>query len=873
MKTGRLLILLLAAILPRSAESLDTLKIGGLNGLDPYHTAETYPIVLALSGGGARGLSSIGVLRAFEEKGIVVTGIAGTSIGGVVGGLYSCGFSADQLASIVRNTDFNELFANRPARSTMFLTQRQERDRHVIMVRLDGFQPRIPQGLTSGQLLTSLLSSLTSRAMYQSGGDFSRLKIPFRAVTTDVVSGQMDVLSKGSLADAMRATMAFPLAFTGVEDGGRLLMDGGMVAPVPVEVARSLGDSSSFVVAVNTTSPLLPKEKLKTPLDIAHQVTTIMTADQLADQMKLADFVITPDLRNYSAADFNDKDSLIAIGYRIGKRAADSIIAVLSRRPDTAHLFVASVKLNQTDSVLAFALRTQVQGKTLTRKELQNRLSSIVRDFGLFELDATLTRCSLAAQDPVPMPPYCLAVSAMRTISRDKAHIRFSGVTHYPVDSLVHLMDLPNSEITAAVLGRSLERVLNLYHLDGYDLADVRGVTIDPDSALISITIDEAVISRIDVEKNRRTRDWLVRSYAPLRVGQLYSTRRADQGTDNLYGTDLFERVSIIPRRERDSAVADITVEERPSVQVRLGWHWDDEFQSEQFAELLNDNLMGVGLEYLLHAQYSKERQLYYGEMKLNRIFKSYLTSQLQLYHSRLDRPLYAGTDSIVAVRDEDRTGASLRVGQQIARLGTVSGGLKIEQVQFKDSRGGGTQKLNLSILSIESLVETFDRWPYPSSGKKHLLELQSSGKALGGEAEFTKFFTSLEAYFPLGHLVNYHPRLSIGLSKEGLPPTEQFYMGGQQSFAGLKTFQRSGDKMFLLNQELRFKLPFRFYLIGRYDLGEVYSTIEQVKLRNLHHGVGLTLAYDSFLGPVELAYGASDSDNRRVYFSAGLSF
>ena len=102
------------------------------------------------------------------------------------------------------------------------------------MVRLDGFHPKIPQGLTSGQLLTSLLSSLTSRAMYQSGGDFSKLTIPFRAVTTDVVSGQMDVLSSGSLADAMRATMAFPLAFTGVEDGGRLLMDGGMVAPVPV---------------------------------------------------------------------------------------------------------------------------------------------------------------------------------------------------------------------------------------------------------------------------------------------------------------------------------------------------------------------------------------------------------------------------------------------------------------------------------------------------------------------------------------------------------------------------------------------------------------------------------------------------------------
>lgn len=860
-------------ILPCTGFSSDSLVIGGLSGCDPSNTKETYPIVLALSGGGARGMSSIGILKAFEEKGIVVTGLAGTSIGGIVGGLYACGYSADQLEEIIENTDFNDLFANKPARLTMFLAQRQERDRHLVAMRFDGFHPRIPQGLTAGQHLTSMLTSLTSRAAYQAGGDFSRLKIPFRAVTTDVVSGKMEVLSNGSLADAMRATMAFPLAFTAVETGSMLLMDGGMVAPIPVEVARSLGDTSSFVVAVNTTSPLLPREKLLTPLNIANQVTSIMTADKLTSQLKQADFVITPDLHNWTSADFDATDSLIEVGYRVGTRAADSIIGVLSRRADTAKIHISSVAFDRTDTLVAFAIRTQVSGKSLTRHELRVRLSEVVRDFNLFELEASLELCEPKVPGPVTGSSYCLSVRASRPLERRNVKFSFSGLTRYSPDVLIKIMDLPDTLISAPALKRGLDLLVNLYHVDGYDLADIQKVTIENEHSVINIALDEAIVRRIDVERNKHTRDWLIRSYVPMKVGELYSTKRADNGATNLYGTDLFERVSVAPRHVHDSAIAVISVDERPSAQVRLGWHWDDEYKSEQFIEVLNDNLMGIGLEYLFHAQYSNEHQSFYGELKANRIFRSYLTSRIRLYHDRLDRPLYDLQDSSVGVRSEHRTGGQLTVGQQIARLGTLSGGLMIEQVRSRDSRTGQTQRLNLSLLSIESLVETFDRWPYPNSGKKHMLNLQFAAKALGGEAEFTKFFTSLEAYMQLARLWNYHPKLSLGLSKKGLPATEQFFMGGQQSFAGLKSFQRSGDKIFMLNQELRFKLPLRFYLIARYDLGEVYAQLDQVKLRNLHHGVGATLAYDSFLGPVELSYGISDTDNHRVYFSAGLSF
>ncbi|MCP4634018.1 MAG: hypothetical protein GY855_13920, partial [candidate division Zixibacteria bacterium] len=138
-----------------------------------YNPPDDRPkIGLALSGGGARGLSQIGLLRAFEEANIQIGAIAGTSIGGIIGGLYTSGYSADSIEQIVKSINFPELFSNRPHRNSMFLTQRQEKERYLLSIRFDGFKPYFPHALTAGQELSDLLSSLTLRPNYISGGDF-----------------------------------------------------------------------------------------------------------------------------------------------------------------------------------------------------------------------------------------------------------------------------------------------------------------------------------------------------------------------------------------------------------------------------------------------------------------------------------------------------------------------------------------------------------------------------------------------------------------------------------------------------------------------------------------------------------------------------
>jgi outer membrane protein assembly factor BamA len=278
-------------------------------------------------------------------------------------------------------------------------------------------------------------------------------------------------------------------------------------------------------------------------------------------------------------------------------------------------------------------------------------------------------------------------------------------------------------------------------------------------------------------------------------------------------------------------------------------------------------------MEHLLHARYAKDRQQYYAQLRANRIFSTYLTARTRLFYGSLDRTIFGPDNTLIGVRNEKKYGGLFRIGQQIARLGTVTGGIKIEEIEYDYGRTDGKERFGLRSLTLESVVETFNRPTFPETGNKHLFQLQFAGKLIGGDAEFTRYFSSFETYLPLLSSLVYHPRLSVGISRTGLPPSEQFYVGGIHSFSGFRTYQLAGDKAFLFNQEMRLKLPLRLYLYARYDIGEVYNSADQIKLRNLRHGVGFSIALDSPIGPFEFGYGVADKENDRYYFQAGFDF
>lgn len=857
-----------------AVELPDKITIGGLEGIDPHDSDSTYEIGLALSGGGARGLSAIGILKAFEEKEIKVVGITGTSIGGVVGGLYACGYTPGQMDSIISHLNFSELFSNRPARTTMLLTQREARERHLLAVRFDGFRPKIPHGLTTGQELSAIISRLTSKQVYLAGGNFEKLPIPFRTVCTDIVSGEKILLNYGSMADAIRSTIAFPLAFTGVEHGERLLMDGGMVSPVPVDDLIELVEPQTFIVAINSTSPLADKDHLNTPVDIATQVTTIMTQDRLNAQLALADHVVVPEIGSATLTDINHASKFVAEGYLTGLKEAEIIIAKIRSREAASRFTVATVEPisnlinHEPTSRAVMMLSERLNGRSTSLREIKSFGRAVCRELDLFSLEIEF------ASNDSSTPLVNLFLVTTENPIRAEIEIILSGNESIASSTLFEAFHSASDQLSPPEIKAGLDRMIDLYHSRGFDLARARKIDLDHTSPTLTIEIDEGIIARIEVLENKISKDWLLRSYLPMKVGEPWKLDKAAEGIDNIYGSDLFERVTLDLTPSDSGAIVTIEVEEKKYTQVRLGWHWNDFYQSEEFVELLNDNLFGTGAEYLLHSALGYDRQNYYFQLRANRIFSTYFTGRTRLYYDRIERSIYDNSLNLVGVRDERRWGASFKIGRHYSRLGTLSVELVLEELEYRDSRNDTKRRFGLRTLVLESLVETFDRTTFPETGKKHLFQLSFYGETMGGELTvFSRYYNSIESYFPLGQDVNYHPKIILGFSRTGLPASEKFFLGGMKSFSGYHEHQQTGDKIFAFNQELRFRLPWRFYLTGRYDIGDLYQSADEVKLSDLQQGWGGSIAFDSPIGPFEFGYGKARDGPELYYFYAGFEF
>src|SRR2546430_1358956 len=196
---------------------------------------------LVLSGGGARGAAHIGVLKILEQMRVPIDAIAGTSMGAVVCGLYASGLSARDIEKIMTSINWQDAFRDRPPREDLTLRRKQEDESFLVKFPLGVRAGHIllPKGLIQGQGLTQMLRRLTLPVARLS--DFDQLPTPFRAVATDLESGDAVVMGAGDLTSAMRASLSAPGVFAPVEREGRLLVDGGIPDNVPVDIARAMG--------------------------------------------------------------------------------------------------------------------------------------------------------------------------------------------------------------------------------------------------------------------------------------------------------------------------------------------------------------------------------------------------------------------------------------------------------------------------------------------------------------------------------------------------------------------------------------------------------------------------------------------------------
>jgi len=265
---------------------------------------------LVLSGGGAKGLAHIGVLKVIDSLGIRVDYVAGTSMGAIVGSLYASGYSGKELDSIFNGIDFDKILRDDIPRAAQTFYERENNEKYAIILPFDNFKVQLPSALSRGQNTFNLLSKLTLHV--SDINDFSKLPIPFFCIATNIETGQPVVLEKGNLAQSVNASGAFPSLFQPVIIDDQLLIDGGVTNNYPIDELRA--KNIDVIIGVDVQDGLVNRNNLSSAPSILFQINNFRTIDNMKVKKPKTDIYIKPDITMFNVVSFDDGKKIIKNG-------------------------------------------------------------------------------------------------------------------------------------------------------------------------------------------------------------------------------------------------------------------------------------------------------------------------------------------------------------------------------------------------------------------------------------------------------------------------------------------------------------------------------------------------------------------------------
>jgi len=840
-------------------------------GLEKRRPVQMPVVGLALSGGGSRGISQIGVLKALEEYGIPVDIIVGTSMGSIVGGLYASGYSVKDLDSIARVTDWAALLSTNTKidRRELFIDQKVTEDKSVFALRLNKLKPIIPTSFNDGQRFTNYLNVLTFQAPFRQSKNFDDLEIPFRAVCTNLVSGEPEVLRRGSLAQAIRASSSVSFLLAPVRVDSVLLVDGGLVANIPVKIARKEG--ADFVIAVNTTSQLHPAEEMQSPLSVADQVLSIPMKLLDQDQLQYANYLISPTLNEKSSVDFSDLDSLIGIGY------SDAVPHCNAMKSSIDSLYNDRLKKNSfvirhpRVSVVPSEMR-----ESLTQLCGRDSISSGEILGWLYKINANDDYEDISARIVPGIESTGIEIS---TKPRPKVSlIHIEGADKISADSIgVVAEKLIGCRFSASTVLTISKEILDMYRHKGYSLAEIDSLRFEPRTGVIHIHINEGLINKLVFRGNKETDVSMIRREMPISEGDVFVSERLQRGLTNLRNTNLFESLIVSIERVADGNILVLDVEEKITSIARFGFKLATENTPQVYVDIRNENILSSGSELGLMMFLSQRGRSFTAEHKANRIFNTYFTYNVKAFYKFDDIFTYhdkQSTSTRFFEREENglyrqiEYGSSVAVGYQARRLGTLifRGTLEYDQIKYIHQNVDTTNNLEginrIVNLSASLKIDTQDKYPYPTKGLKLNAFYEVASTAFGSKVGYTNVGGDCQINFTLGSRHTVGTNFKIGVADKTLPLTQQYSLGGQYSFFGMKENEFRGRQIFLGSLDYRYYLPvkifFDTYLQLRYDIGSTWQVPDQIRFADLRHGVGVSLSFDTPIGPADFSLARS---------------
>ncbi|MBZ0201034.1 MAG: BamA/TamA family outer membrane protein, partial [Ignavibacteriaceae bacterium] len=822
---------------------------------------EPQPVVaMALSGGGARGLAQIGVMKALAEAGVVPDIIIGTSMGSIVGGLYASGYSIPDLDSIAVNTEWDKLLtlSKEIERRELFIDQKVTEDKAVFALRLDGLKPILPTSINDGQKLSNRLNLLTFQAPLHAKNSFNDLKVKYRAVCTDLISGEQVVISEGSLSQAMRASSSVSFLLSPVRVDSLLLVDGGLVANIPVRIASEEG--GTYLIAVNTTSPLNDAEDLDLPWVVADQIVSIPMKLLTEKQLNYADAIISPELKNFKSNDFTHIDSLIKAGYLETLPTAKKIKASL----DSMFRYNITGKEYFIPNVISTGKEKSFERMFIDKYARMDSVSNHVIMFDMCKIFETGDYRSMNAKIE-RYRDYSTITFVYEENPKVKV-ISIEGVTVINPDYIHRTAStLAGKPYNPKHTSDALIKMLSYYRALGYSLAEIKTINFDEVNGELKICFTEGLINQLKIEGNENTNRTVISREFPISAGDYFVYKNVEEGLRNLRSTNLFEDIVLTIQIIDGKNTLILKVTEKISSLLRIGFRIDNERRAQLNLDIRNENLFGTGSELGALLFGGTRNRSFFLEHKSNRIFDTYLTYKINAFYKLNDVYLYQD-DPITDIHSFSRSqvgeyrqvfyGASISIGANVEKLGNLifTGKYQFDEIKNKQENFVEPYKTRIVSLKISSTIDTQDKYPYPENGVYAQGVYETAQTVLGGDIGYTNVSFLYKSYITLGSSHTFAPKFLVGFADKTLPLSEQYSLGGQESFFGLHEDEYRGRQIFLVSLEYRYKLPvqifFNTYILFRYDLGTIWNEQEQIRFKDLRHGVGGTLSFDTPIGP-----------------------
>ncbi len=780
---------------------------------------------------------------------------------------------SSEIEKIALTTNWDEVLSlgEETKRTDLFMDQKLARDRTLLAIRFQGFDPVIPIAVSSGQRLTDFLSREMLQAPYHAYPDFDALKVPFRAIATDLVSGQRVVISDGPLAEAIRASATTPLLYNPIERDTMRLIDGGLLANVPVDVAREYG--MDIVLAVNTTSGLRTVDEMRAPWQAVDQIMGISMAVLNAQQLKDADVVITPDIGKRLTYDLRGLDTVIMQGERSAEAKIPEILRLLEQRERWQKLSADQMQefphpaVEITGGAVPDSLREEItrdaSAGILSEGQIRSHLRAIY-DLGSFrDVRADIVRDSLGSSIRYVLTPNPLLMS-----------VSLQGCSQIPADSLkAAFTPMIGRNINYQAGVHALEQVLRYYRKQGYSLARIDSIHFSERTGQLRLVLDEGVINAIKIEGGVRTQDAFVRKEFQVKEGEIFNIDRADHGVAAISSTTLFEYVYLEVGYPAGKPSLTIRLKERPSQLVRLGFRADNERHLQGLLDIRDENFQGSGMELGGTASGGDRNSNFLLEYKAHRLFGTYMSFSANTFYRTYNTYIYENEpvteenhwDRVQVGEYEDiRYGASVGIGSQLERLGNATAEFTVQNVRLKNIENAASLEERYRLVTVRAgtVVDSKDNYPFANSGIGLSMYYEFASEGLGSEVGYNALSVMWESYATWGSRHTFHPKVTLGFADRTTPLSQQFRLGGRETFYGLREDDQRGRELLLLNLEYRLLLPFKLlfdtYWRVRYDLGSISEVPEEIKFSTLRHGIGTELVFRTPIGPASIGVGKS---------------